>query len=391
MGADRKKICLVSPEYPPLSWGGLARTVVRVAAASQEMGLEPQVAHLRVADKTNILLDENRQTETVDGVTVHRLTAGREFFEGGRSIYDCPHTLTFRMWYQSLEILHRREAYDLFVGFFLYPVGYVTTMIAGFVARPSVVMLLGNDIKKYTFSPEKVAMCRAGLERADRITSLARDLIDRADVLTPIKAKARTIHGSYPLPARAWQPRRRIKKFGFAGDFKYAKGLPYLFKAIGELMADHEVELELVGRIRDSERAIFEEMKDRTGVGPVLSFAGSIPHEEMPAWLTSLDAFVLPSVSEGCPNILMEAMASGLPCVSTDVGDTDRMIEDRRTGLLVPYGDSAALARALARFIKQPAEAALMGTEARYKVERDFSTAKEARAWQEVFREVLDF
>jgi len=389
----RKKICLVTPSYPPRDWGGLARTVVRVAGYARAMGLECQVAELGIQEEGLVLLDENRVTETWEGVTVHRLTAGRERFAGkARTIWDCPHTYTLRMMYQSLAALHGEEGYDLLTAFFVYPMGYLTAMVARLTRTPSVVMLLGNDIKKYTFSPEKVGMIRAGLERSDYVTALSQDLIEMAHCLTPIKDKARTIHGSYPVPGRVWRPRKREGrpfKFGFAGSFKYAKGLPYLFKALSRLKERYPVELELAGEIRASERPVFEEVRDRTGIGELIDFKGAIPHQEIDGWLLGLDGFVLPSVSEGCPNILMEAMACGLPCVSTRVGATPQMIEDGLSGLLVPPGDSAALAGAMARLMDLPDQGAALGRAARGTVQERFSAEREGQAWEEVFRGLI--
>ena len=391
----RKKICLVTPSYPPRDWGGLARTVVRVAAYAREMGLECQVAELGIQDQGLVLLDENRTTDIHEGIRVHRITAGRERFAGqDRTIWDCPHTYTLRMMYQSLAALLQEEGFDLLTAFFAYPMGYLTAMLARLNRIPSVVMLLGNDIKKYTFSPEKVAMVRAGLEQADCVTSLAQDLIEMAHCLTPIKDKARTIHGSYRIPERSWSPRERKGepfRFGFAGSFKYAKGLPYLFKALGALKGRYPVELELAGEIRASERPVFEEVRDRTGTGEVIRFKGSIPHQEIDDWLLELDGFVLPSVSEGCPNILMEAMACGLPCVSTRVGATPQMIEEGRSGLLVPAGDSSALAGAMAELMDLPDQGLGLGRAARQRIREEFSADKERAAWEGVFRGLISF
>ena len=98
-------------------------------------------------------------------MAVHQIKAGREFFGGrNRTIWDCPHTYTLRMWHQSLAMLHQQERYDLLCAFFLYPMGYLAVMLARQHGLPAVVGLMGNDIKKYLFSPEKVGMCRAGLE-----------------------------------------------------------------------------------------------------------------------------------------------------------------------------------------------------------------------------------
>ncbi len=114
----RIKVCITTPEFPPAQWGGLARTVERVATHAANMGLEVHVAHLEVAEEAFVLLDENRQSLLTDGIIVHRLAVGRErIIDSQRSLWDCPHTLTLQMIYQSLEMLHREETFDLFHSF----------------------------------------------------------------------------------------------------------------------------------------------------------------------------------------------------------------------------------------------------------------------------------
>lgn len=390
-----KKICLVTSHYPPHEWGGLARSVVRVAGHAQGMGLEVHVAHLRVIDDICVLLDENRQDALEDGIIVHRLTVGREKMpQGDRGLYDCPHTFTLRMMYHALEKLQQSINFDLLHAFFLYPIGYLVAVLAQRLGRPSIITLLGNDIKKYTFSPEKVAVCRAGLERADRVTALSQDLIDMADALTPIKHKARTIHPTVERPHKTWRPpkdRGAPLKIGCAGTFKYAKGLPYLFKAAARIREGRNLILELVGELRESEAQVYEAMLARTGVADLLVFKPPLPHEHVPDWLRTLDVFVLPSISEGCPHILMEAMASGVPCVATRVGATEDLIQDRVSGRLVERGEATPLAAALAEVLDDPEQRRLLGAAGRQRILEKFSPQKEARAYEEVYRELLKF
>lgn len=74
-------------------------------------------------------------------------------------------------------------------------------------------------------------------------------------------------------------------------------------------------------------------------------FAG--PRADVPALLRGMDCFVLPSLSEGISNTILEAMATGLPVIATHVGGNAELIEDGMTGLLVPAANSELLARAM--------------------------------------------
>ncbi len=120
-------------------------------------------------------------TTHVEGVCIHQIAVAKEKLGSvNRDLWECPHTLTLQMMYQSLEMLHRDEHFDLFLSFFLYPVGYVTGLLARRMHVPSVLTVVGNDVKKYPFSPEKVGLCRSGLENADRLVALSHELMDMA-------------------------------------------------------------------------------------------------------------------------------------------------------------------------------------------------------------------
>jgi L-malate glycosyltransferase len=390
----RKKICIVTPEFPPHQWGGLARTVERVARHVRDMGLDVHVANFTIDPDSLVLLDENRKTTEIDGIRIHRLTVGREKMpDNAREMWDCPHTLTVQMMYQSLEMLHRDEHFELFHSFFLYPVGYVTGLLAKRFHVPCLTTVVGNDVKKYIFSPEKAAVCKSGLENADRIVALSRDLVEMADALTPIVGKARIIFNSATIPEHSWKlsPRHGTPfRIGCAGIFKYAKGLPYLLKALSMLKPRHEFVLELAGELRSEERLVYEQMLSRTGLVDHLVRRDPIPHDKIPEWLRTLDTFVLPSLTEGCPNILMEALAAGVPSVATRTGANEELVEDHVSGLLVPWGDSIALSTAIQDLMNDASLRQALGAAARTKMEL-LSPEKERKEWENVYRELIDF
>lgn len=382
------KICITTPEFPPEQWGGLARTVRNVAFHARDMGLEVHVAHLTVEPSVPVLLDENRYTSARDGITIHRLLVGKERSSGvDRELWDCPHTLTIQMMYQSLEMLHDDMAFDLYLSFFLYPVGFVTGMLAKRMRVPAVATVVGNDVKRYVFSPEKVAVCRSGLENAHRVVALSRDLMEMAHALTPVRDKTHIVYNSVGVPDEAWKNSRSPDepfRIGSAGIFKYAKGLPYLFKAVAEVRASASVVLELLGTMRTSEEEIYRYMVRKTGLRDILVVKPPLDHRDIPEWLRSLDLFVLPSVTEGCPNILMEALATGVPSVATRTGAVEELMTDGSSGLVVPWGDSAAMAVAIRKIMGDNGLAASLGAAAREQMAR-FSPEAERRAWEEVF------
>lgn len=392
MAGKNKKICMATLEFPPEQWGGLARTAGKVSQYAVDLGLDVHVAHFSVRDNDLVLLDENRQTFHRDGLTVHQITLGKQpSFEGFRELWDCPHNLTLQMMYQSLEKVHALENFDLLHALFLYPVGYVCGLLAKRLDIPCLLTIVGNDIKKYVFSPEKVGACRSGLENAGMIVALSKDLMEMADAVTPTKDKTRVIYNSVEIQGdcgKASIMRSTRFKIGCAGIFKYAKGLPYLFKAVSALKDRRPIRLELLGTLRDSEKELYEIMLAKTGIGDIMHLLDPLPRNGVLDWLRELDAFVLPSLTEGCPNILMEAMAVGLPTIATRTGAVEELVEEGVSGLLVPWGDSGALASALLQIIDDPGLGQSLASEAKARMGL-FSPEVEKKEWQEVYRQIL--
>ena len=110
---------------------------------------------------------------------------------------------------------------------------------------------------------------------------------------------------------------------------------------------------------------------------------------DVPELLAASDYFVLPSLWEGLSMALVEAMASGLPIIATDVSGTHQVIIPNETGLLVPPGDSQLLGKAVIQMLSDPAQAEAMGTAAKKSVGRYFSSQKQAQDHIALYSEKL--
>jgi glycosyltransferase involved in cell wall biosynthesis len=106
--------------------------------------------------------------------------------------------------------------------------------------------------------------------------------------------------------------------------------------------------------------------------------------------LASCDVFVLPSLFEGLPLSVLEAMAAGKPVVATAIGGTDEAVVDGVTGLLVPPADPAALAKGIRMVLSDPVLSARLGAAGRARAHEQFSAEAMVRRVSDVYDELLD-
>lgn len=141
---------------------------------------------------------------------------------------------------------------------------------------------------------------------------------------------------------------------GIVATLRSWKGHGHLLEAFAGL-AREDLQLVIVGD--GPQREALEAKAASLGIAPRVRFAGN--QRDVAPWLQAMDLFCLPSyANEGVPQALAQAMACGLPVISTPVGSIDELVDDGRTGVLVPPSDPAALRGAIA---------ALLGDEARRK------------------------
>lgn len=134
-------------------------------------------------------------------------------------------------------------------------------------------------------------------------------------------------------------------------------------------------------------RAELEAEIAREGVGACVWLAGE--RRDVPEAMRALDVFVLPSRAEGISNTILEAMACGLPVIATRVGGNAELVIEGETGMLVPAGDSAALADALARYVEDGRMMTQHGQAARKRAEAEFSIDGMVARYAQLYESLL--
>ena len=130
-------------------------------------------------------------------------------------------------------------------------------------------------------------------------------------------------------------------------------------------------------------RAAAQATLDEAGAGALAWLPGA--RHDVADVMRGLNCFVLPSLAEGISNTILEAMSTGLPVIATRVGGNAELVDDGRTGAVVPPADVEALAQALVRSAGNAAEAAMQGQAGRLEVERRFSMQAMVAAYQGLY------
>ena len=185
-----------------------------------------------------------------------------------------------------------------------------------------------------------------------------------------------------PRPRRAGEP----VTIGTLANLRPEKGLAHLLHAMCLVRAAHPAARLVVwggGPLHDD----LQHLAAGLGLGDGAELRGPTTTPE--AALRALDVFVLPSLSEASSNVVLEAMATGLPVVATAVGGTPWLVDHEVSGVLVKPADASALAGAITRLVSEPARAARLGAFARAVVEARFSLGRMLARVQELYERPL--
>jgi glycosyltransferase involved in cell wall biosynthesis len=172
-------------------------------------------------------------------------------------------------------------------------------------------------------------------------------------------------------------------RFLFVGSLipvKDVRTLLYAFQIVKDQIDNSELHIVGSGPERHSLSALVSEL----GLQESVHFHGRVKHSKMPTYFNKSDVFVLSSLSEGMPRVILEAMASGIPIVSTDVGGLSEILTNGKTGILVPSRDSKALAGGMIRLVSSPLMAQKIAGNA-------LKVVRERHEWDKNIRKIVRF
>ena len=372
-----RRLLFLTERYPP-DVGGVAASAGRISRTLAAMDLEADVVTwTRGLEPGMVVSDPGRPA-------VYRMGRFREWSS------TLPHALNLLDW------LIARHPYDAVWGHYLFPAGFLAAWLArskgGAGKIRSAVSIRGNDLDRDMFPPGDFARLLWTLEHADCITAVTTELAAKAaalsgrvDVMTirnvvdTDRFAPATNHDSAADRARLGiAPEETV--LGFCGELREKKGQRFLLDALRRVRETRPACLLVIGEARPS---IVPELlgfdAEATLEGQRIVITGHLNDPaQVNAHLQLCDVYLQPSLWDGMPNALLEAMAAGCLCIASDAGGNPELITDGVHGVLLPRWELARLGDVALKWLDaDPRERQRLRTAGRARMIAEFNAGVE--------------
>ena len=399
------KIALLTEKYTP-DIGGLAISSERLARLLSSAG-----HNVRVFSPSSNLLPSEKRTLPSNGINLTR-------FGIHKRVDD-----TLVDWLELIVEEHRRDPFDVLHAYFLPKAGFVAAYAGKYLNIPSVVSIRGNDIERAAFDPAKFSHVIYALQNASAVTTNASELakkakafVDREIHLTPngietdlfkrldknstLAETLNLIHHVIPSEARnlssisedssvALLPQSdMVPVIGFVGELRGKKGMATLLSAYAKVNKRNSSALLIVGEVRQGDdRKVFNDFQ-LSNPDTKIIVTGHISHSDLPDYYSLIDVFVHPSLRDGMPNAVLEAMACEKAVIATPVGGIKDILEDGKNGILVNVNDEDILSEKTIELLENHEKRRTIGANARKTITSKFTSDKELQANLEIYKKL---
>ena len=287
-----------------------------------------------------------------------------------------------------LARLARRFPFDVIDAHFAYPDGLAAWLFGRVFARPVTITLRGT-IVPLARTRVRRWQARRALLGAARIFSVSESLKEVAVALgvrpDAIRVVPNGIDPALFAPSETSEARRRLdvpegrSVVVSVASLSPRKGHQRVLEALPDVVAKRpDVLYVAVGGpgLEGDTGPLLRRLIAEHGLGDHVRLVGARPHDEIPLWLAAADLFCLATSNEGRANVLLEALACGVPVVTTDLPPNREVVEPGVNGFLVPLGDASALGDALVRALDWPWE------------RREIAAQAGRRTWEQTAAEV---
>jgi glycosyltransferase involved in cell wall biosynthesis len=262
---------------------------------------------------------------------------------------------------------------------------FAAALTAPFHRRPIICTVQGSDVYQALRMPLFGAIGRSALRSAQKVIALSQSLADEAAARGVPAEKITIIPNGVDTALFSPNGNPREPVVLFAGSLIQRKGAAVLIEAFALIQARHpDWRLVLIGD--GPEREKLETLAARSGLADVVRFTGSLTPVDTARWMRRAEIFGMPSLEEGQGVAMLEALASGVPCVASRVGGIPEILSPD-WGALVPPSDPRALAAALRELMEQAESRRAMGRAAAAGVRGKYDWSVIARRIMDVYAE----
>lgn len=368
------RVLWVTERYPPAK-GGMA-----VSCARQVRGLR----------RRGVIVDVLTMERGAVPLLIEPRDNGADL-RVGRDLVDA---LGPNLAWTTVAERHAREPYACTVGFGASWAGFVAATFGAWMNAGAAVLIRGNDLDRDWFLPRRGGWVRDALARARAIGAVSPEKVQRVERLYPGKPIRWTPNGIDTsrwrlLPGdetrrdeiRALLKAKERRVIGLFGDLKAKKRVTLWLEAVRDAGLLDRLALLIVGQVDPVSAGIL----DDPALAPHNVRIPFSPSSELPALYASCDFVALPSSFDGMPNVLLEAMASGVPPIASNAGAMAEIVTDGETGFLFPAENREAAGAATLRALALPAEEVReMGECARRAIATRFTLDREIDALVEL-------
>ena len=271
--------------------------------------------------------------------------------------------------YPLLRRLKRQGRLDLIDAHFGYPDGYAATRVGRWLDVPVTITLRGTEYR-HSNSPPLARRLVQAFRQCSHIFSVSAALKEVALALGAPDTKVQVVGNGVDTVKFNAVPKAECRRLldlpqGIpvlisVGGLVERKGFHRVIDVMPELLKSNPDLVYLIvggASAEGNNRPELESQVARLGLGRHVRFLGTRASSELSAVLSAADVFVLSTRAEGWANVFLEAMACGLPVVTTDVGGNKEVVSQPELGTIVPFGDSAALQEAIEKALVKPWDA----------------------------------
>ena len=373
------KILIINSEYPPIG-GGAGNASANIAARFAHMGHKIAVITSRFGKLPHLEQHQN--------LTLHRIPSLRQKQDRSSPLEQLIFLLSASIW--TLGMVPRFKP-NATLAFFGVPSGAIAWLLKKVFGIPYIISLRGGDVpgfRPYDFQRYHKILApflRLIWRDASAVVANSNGLRQLANIFDarfeiPIIPNGVDLQ-EYATEVRAWSPPRLLS----VGRLVHQKGLDIALRALAQLK-DLEWEWCIAGD--GPQINVLRSLANELGIQDRISFPGWRSHAELVDCYKRSNLFLFPSRHEGMPNVVLEAMASGLAVIASRIAGNEELVLDGETGILFPSEDVESLCVALHKLLTDTSLRQIMGNASRRRVETLYNWENTAQQYAFLLEQV---